>query len=151
MSLFNLALFAGAATAVEFTGHYPHQPAHHGGYHQPHVKVTNHQNPFNHIIVHHKYADSYENDPWVRRNLGGDSERQGWYSPYQQFSPAKIPYKPTVTHATFARCEMIGGAGVILIGQMKGKAPVIKYDLSIPQSTATQIAENGGVLDGSFN
>lgn len=108
MSIFNLALLAGASMAVEFNGHYPHQPVHHGGYdfgsHQSHVKVTNHQNPFRHIVEHHKYADSYELDPWERRNQGGDPDRSGWYSPYQQFSPAKIPYKPTVTHATFARC-----------------------------------------------
>ena len=108
MKIFNLALFAGAAMAVEFTGHYPHQPVRHGGYdfgsQKSHVKVTNHRNPFDHIIEHHTYADSYELDPWARRNEGGDLMRQGWYSPYQQFSPAKIPYKPTVTRATFAYC-----------------------------------------------
>ena len=139
MKFFNLALLAGATTAVEFTSHHPYQPVSHSGYDfgslNNHVKVQNYRNPFDHIIEHHTYADSYENDPWATRNEGGDVGRSGWYSPYQQFSPAKIPYKPTVTRATFARCEF-EDIGTVLLGQLKGKSVIVKLDNEIFPTSA---------------
>ena len=159
MTILKLALLAGATTAVDFTEHYPHQPVRHGGYdfgsQKSHVKVTNHQNPFNHIIVHHKYADGYENDPWATRNLGGDPNRQGWYSPYQQFSPARIPYKPTVTHATFARCDLPMAFdrefGTAFIGQLKGKAPIVKYELDRLVSDTVDVETLFDEVTGEFS
>ena len=148
---FTLALLASAASAVEFTGSrygvshgsgYGFGP-HHGN-HNSHAHGHNHKNPWYHTVVHHKSAQDYELDPWVRRN-GADTEREGWYSPYQQFSPAQIQYVPTVTHATFARCDFDGGSGFALIGQLKGKAPVVKFDLT---GLGTTTASTD--LDGSY-
>ena len=133
--LFSLALLAGAVSAAEYTGN--HYGVNHGsgygfgphhGNHSSHAHGHNHKNPWYHTVVHHKSTQDYELDPWVRRN-GADADRTGWYSPYQQFSPAQIQYVPTVTHATFARCAFSGGS-IVLLGQLKGKAPVVKYDLT---------------------
>jgi len=88
--------------------------------------------------VHHKSADDYHSDPWEQRGFrGGDAGRKDWYSPYQQFSPPQIAYVPTVSHATFARCYFDAvnnksadfSTSEIRIGQLKGKAPVVKMDL----------------------
>ena len=147
---FSIALLTGAVSAVEFTG--PHYGVNHGsgygygphhGNHNSHAHGHNHKNPWYHTVVHHKHAESYELDPWADRNAA-DDERTGWYSPYQQFSPAQIQYTPTVTHATFARC-VFSDDGVVLIGQLKGKAPVVKYDLiNLSMTTA------GSDLDGTY-
>ena len=87
--------------------------------------------------MHHKTANDYHKDPWVDRNYldNTDPSRDTWYSPYQQFSPPQIQYKPSVSHPVFAVCALIGTEAdtstsrtgdVINLAQVKGKAVIMK-------------------------
>ena len=76
----------------------------HSGHDHKHGQF--HKNPWQHTVVHHKTANDYNKDPWSKRNniVSKDTTRDDWYSPYQQFSPPQIQYKPSVSHAIFASC-----------------------------------------------
>ena len=65
------------------------------------VRGEVHKNPWEHNIVTNTIEQGYHRDPFERRD-SASATRAGWYSPYQQFSPPQIPYKPSVSHAIFA-------------------------------------------------
>ena len=101
-----------------------------------HKRSDTHKNPWQHTVVTHKTANGYQRDPWDNRDEES-AARATWYSPYQQFSPPQIQYKPPVSHAIFATCTFpklggshnAGGPGVsevILLAQMPGKPIVYK-------------------------
>ena len=105
--MYSFALALIAASAVAGPSHGFSYGSGHGSYGthlgHDHRHGSYHKNPWSHTVVHHKTANDYQRDPWDQREE--DSTRAGWYSPYQQFSPPQIQYKPSVSHAIFAECD----------------------------------------------
>ena len=98
MNKFALALLAATAANASDPRGFSYGSGH-GSY--PVKRGEYHKNPWQHTVVTHTTAMDYQRDPFETRD-SASATRSGWYSPYQQFSPPQIPYKPSVSHAIFA-------------------------------------------------
>ena len=87
--LFAIALAIAGAAAGDYRGHsHGHSHSHSHG-HYPQYPYQNY-------------------DPWA--NSSSSNPTSGWYSPYQQYSPPKIAYKPgPLKSPEYAICQIEGG------------------------------------------
>jgi len=129
MTKFALALLAATAANASDPKGFSYGSGH-GSY--PVKRGEYHKNPWQHTVVTHTTAHDYQRGPFETRD-SASATRSGWYSPYQQYSPPQIRYKPSVSCAIFATCtfapEPLGIPGDnIVFAQLPGKAIVYKRD-----------------------
>ena len=128
MTKFALALLAATAANASDPRGFSYGSGH-GSY--PVKRGEYHRNPWQHTVVTHTTAMDYQRDPFETRD-SASATRSGWYSPYQQFSPPQIRYKPSVSCAIFATCtfkDVLDDETVadnIVFAQLPGKAIVYK-------------------------
>ena len=128
MTKFALALLAATAANASDPRGFSYGSGH-GSY--PVKRGEYHKNPWQHTVVTHTTAMDYQRDPFETRD-SASATRSGWYSPYQQFSPPQIRYKPSVSCAIFATCtfkDVLDDETVadnIVFAQLPGKAIVYK-------------------------
>ena len=86
--LFAIALAIAGAAAGDYSHGHGHGHSHsHSHGHYPHYPYQNY-------------------DPWA--NSSSTNPTSGWYSPYQQYSPPKIAYKPgPLKSPEYATCTMV--------------------------------------------
>ena len=128
MTKFALALLAATAANASDPRGFSYGSGH-GSY--PVKRGEYHKNPWQHTVVTHTTAMDYQRDPFETRD-SASATRSGWYSPYQQYSPPQIRYKPSVSCAIFATCtfkDVLDDETVadnIVFAQLPGKAIVYK-------------------------
>lgn len=117
-ALFSTAL-AIAAAAVETTGDYYGSGHYHGHGHS-------------HTHGYGYYHPNTSYDPWATTTTT-TSTTTGWYSPYQQYSPPKIAYKPgPMKLPEYAICELSNGTqtATVQIAQYPHRAASAKVTLA---------------------
>ena len=128
MTKFALALLAATAANASDPRGFSYGSGH-GSY--PVKRGEYHKNPWQHSVVTHTIAQDYQRDPFEVRDRAS-AARAGWYSPYQQYSPPQIRYKPSVSCAIFATCTFKDALDNftendnIVFAQLPGKAIVYK-------------------------
>ena len=143
MTKFALALLAATAANASDPRGFSYGSGH-GSY--PVKRGEYHRNPWQHTVVTHTTAMDYQRDPFETRDRAS-ATRAGWYSPYQQYSPPQIRYKPAVSCAIFATCTFSDNLGTqddgndnIQFAQLPGKAIVYKR-------TFCNIADSDNITD----
>lgn len=109
--------YAGSGSNHHYTaGHHGHENGH-----------SNRGFSGNHYYGHSAYAPKQQSHGHEHHYpVTTDPAKASWFSPYTQYSPAKIAFKPTGDFPCFAICEMPSGGitGSIQLAQLPGKPPV---------------------------
>ena len=117
------------------------------------TKPTTYYAPKPTYYKHHAQPEIKE--PWTDPAAGVD--KSTWYKTYQQYSPARIAYKPTAKYPIFAVCEL--ASGFVEFAQVPGKAVMIRseaglalvadttYELKLREYGKIQRTGGGGVCE----